>query len=97
MSQSRETINLDKEIARSLLSSWGNKEFDGYVHVENKITHADEEDGGADHTLIIKRVSDGKYFKKNYCDWDIKYNYDTDWDGYFRGVFAKQITITVFE
>lgn len=99
MSQSREKIELDKDVARELTSKWGNKrgaEF-GYEHAQDIITSSDPEDGGADHILIIKRLSDGKYFRKYYSDWDIDYNYDRDWDGCFEEVFPRQITTTIFE
>jgi len=98
MSQSREKIELDKDVARELTSKWRSKNaIHEYEHVQNIITSSDPEDGGADHILIIKRLSDGKYFRKYYTDWDIDYNYDRDWDGCFEEVFPRQITTTVFE
>lgn len=53
----RETLKIDKEITKEVIRR--NPNLD-YILVENKITRSDPEDGGADHTLIIKRKSDNK-------------------------------------
>ncbi len=79
----------------------------GYEIISNTITSADAEDGGADHTLVIKRLSDGEYFKTFYCDWDMdNTDYDEEDDEIgercdlncvLSPVKPKTITITVYE
>lgn len=90
----RETLKIDKEITKEVIRR--NPNLD-YILVENKITRSDPEDGGADHTLIIKRKSDNKYFRIYYCDWDIDYNFDCDFPEIFSEVIPREIVTTVYE
>ena len=45
--------------------------------VEDIITGADAEDGGADHEYIIKNIKTGKFYRGHYTDWDLD---NTDFD-----------------
>lgn len=98
----RETIKIDKEILQMIIFNDSSKMKKlkipiEYEMIENKITSADTEDGGADHTVVIKRLSDDKYFSVDYSDWDMEYNFDRDFPETLSEVFPKQITITIFE
>jgi len=91
---SREKIKVDKEELREVI--YGATKSDFKV-VENKITSSDPEDGGADHTLVIQRKSDNKYFRMYYSDWDMDYNFERDFPEELTEVIPEQVTITVFK
>jgi hypothetical protein len=97
----REQIELDKDFVHENLTYGTGRYYehngDEYQVIENKITSADSEDGGGWHTLVIQRKSDQRFFRKYYCDWDIEYNFDRDFDGTFSETIAKEKTILVFE
>lgn len=92
----REKIIVDKNILKEVLRGSYSKNKE-YLLIEDTITSSDAEDGGADHTLIIKRVSDNKFFCLEYCDWDIDYNFEDDFPEELDEVFPLQKTITVYE
>jgi hypothetical protein len=93
---SREKINISKLILREVLGGKYSKNPD-YELMENKIDSSDEEDGGAWHSVVIKRKSDERYFGFEYCDWDMIYNFDRDFPEELTEVFPKQVTITIYE
>lgn len=98
----RETIRLPKEVLSDIADNIYNRagvlhEGDEYFLHENKITSSDPEDGGADHVVVFKRKSDGKYFRFEYSDWDSWYNFDRDYPTTAKEVFAKKIEIIIFE
>jgi hypothetical protein len=95
----REKLTLDqKRLADISNSSFRMKSKDsGFSLHENVITSSDTEDGGADHDVVFKRESDGKYFKFSYTDWDMDYNFDRDFPTTAREVFPKTISTIVFE
>ena len=95
MSDKREKIHIDKNKLRDILYS--RKPLFGFMLVDDTITSADEEDGGAYHDVIIKRIEDDKFFKLQYCNWDIDHNFDSDFPEHLTEVFPKQITITKYE
>lgn len=70
-----------------------------YVLCENEIVSSDPEDGGADHVVVFKRITkEGeKYFRFLYSDWDMDYNFDSDFPEDAVEVFPKVITKTIFE
>lgn len=83
-----------------------NGKDDEYEVVQDTITSSDAEDGGADHDIVIKQLSTGKFYANNYSDWDIDYNtsldddenvIETDLDCEFIEVFPKTKRITVYE
>lgn len=83
-----------KELLRDII--YGNVSKKDYKEIANVITGADAEDGGAYHIFVFQRVSDGKFFKLNYCDWDLEYNFDS-FDDYAVEVFAKTKVVTYYE
>lgn len=98
MSDKREKIHIDKEELKEIIF---NRNFNanpvyGFILIEDNITSADEEDGGAYHDIILKRVVDDKFFKLQYCNWDIDYNFESDFPENLTEVFPKQITITKY-
>ena len=77
-----------------------------YEVIEDTITSADEEDGGADHELIIKHIPTGKFYRGYYTDWDIEntdFDEETqefgrcDLDTTFTEVKPKQVKVTKYE
>ncbi len=106
MSENREVIKIEKEKLKVIIydDTYEMKKMGILVNgvreysvVEDKITSADAEDGGATHEAIIKRTSDNKYFKLEYTDWDMDYNFESDFPEKLTEVFPKQVTITIFE
>ena len=93
----REEIHINKEILSQLTSTYFVPVDVDYEHYSNEITGSDSEDGGADHTLVIKRKSDGKYFQMYYTDWDMEYNFDSDFPEDLTEVFPKTVTTIIFE
>lgn len=90
----REKIVVDKNILKELIYK---KKRDDYIVVENKITSSDPEDGGADHDLVIRRLSDNKFFFIYYTDWDLEYNFERDFPEELEEVFPVERTIIVYE
>jgi len=88
----REKITIPKDDLMPLLGKgYYNKE---YRCEDLKIDSCDEEDGGGWYTVILKRLSDNKYFQLNYCDWD---NKNDEMPEKLEEVFPRQVTITIFE
>lgn len=75
------------------------KECENYKLIENIINSVDSEDGGSDNTVIIKRISDNKYFRFNYQDWDVNWEYGhfDDFNPELTEVFPKTITKIIYE
>lgn len=96
MNRNREIIELTKEILLPL--SYDDGDGEDYIYIENEIASADEEDGGAEHDLIIQRISDGKFFSLNYTDWDMSFNYNNKPSETMRlrECFPKTITKTIY-
>jgi hypothetical protein len=100
--KTREKVELSRDILYNLIGSYGgNGDFEGWRFVDDEITSSDPEDGGAEHSSIILRIEDEKYFLFDWNDWDRENNHD---GGNFRQetyvveeVFPKQITTTVYE
>lgn len=90
----REIIIVDKYILKDIILRDGSDEF---VFIDDTITDSDPEDGGADHTLIIQRVFDKKYFRLYYSDWDLDYNFTDDFPEKLIEVFPRQIMTTIYE
>ncbi len=88
-------MKLDKNKTREII--YGDSPDNTYTLVKDEITSSDPEDGGADHTLIIKRNADNKYFRLYYSDWDMQYNFERDFPENFKEVVPKTKTITVYE
>ena len=99
--QERETVTLTKEVLRDIVRQWGSKNttYEGieYSLIEDEITSSDYEDGGADHTVIFKRMSDNKYFSFDYTDWDMEHNFHRDFPNSATEVFPRTITKIIFE
>ena len=83
-----------KELLRDII--YGDVSKKDYKEIENIITSADPEDGGADHTFVFQRVNDGKFFKFSYTDWDLEYHFD-NFKEYAVEVFAKTKVVTYYE
>lgn len=90
----REIIIVHKYLLRDVIRGDGSDEF---VLIKDTITSSDPEDGGADHTLIIQRLSDKKYFRLYYSDWDLDYNFTDDFPEELIEVFPRQIMTTIYE
>lgn len=70
---------------------------DNWKFIEDTITSADSEDGGAYHDLIIQNKLDNKFYIIEYSDWDIEnedlinYTYSD-----LEEVFPKEIQKTIY-
>ena len=93
----RENVTIPKGILRSILRSYGSKENYKWVLIEDIITSSDTEDGGADHDVVMQRISDGKYFAFCYTDWDMDYNFERDFPEEVSEVFPIQVTKTEYK
>jgi len=75
------------------------EEANNYKLISETIDQHDEYDGGSYYTTIIHRLSDNKYFKTSYNDWD--YDWEKgDFDNFepeFTEVFPKTITKVIYE
>lgn len=101
-------VKIDPLIIYNLINnSWEINPYKDYTFIKDTIISSDQEDGGADHELIIQRISDSKYFKILYTDWDID-NTDYDEENDILGeridltdemqeVFPVEKTIIVYE
>lgn len=74
----RETLNLEN-YTLAILMEWSQEDeapenniidSQNYELISEVIDQHDEYDGGSYYTTIIKRISDNKFFKFNYQDWD---------------------------
>ena len=61
-----------------------------YTFIEDKLSSAD----GEGHDVVVKRESDGKFFMFN---WFLSFSENYYFEGDFKEVFPKEITITVYE
>ena len=99
--QERENLILTQDTLRDIVQTWGDKKITHenieYSLVEDEITSSDYEDGGADHSVVFKRLSDDKYFAFDYTDWDLEHNYHRDFPNSATEVFARTITKIIFE
>lgn len=102
----RDKVELSEHYLRSLLDEEyegyiENEEFD-YEYIQDKISDYDLDKSYEDHTVIIKRKSDDKYFSFDYSS---SYYHDLfsdgmGWTGFpaiAYEVFPKQITKTIYE
>ncbi len=95
----KEIVTLKREEISTIVSSWPfDKPQLGFIKIIRETNCCDCEDGGGDYTLIIKRVSDDRYFEIGYQGWDI----DNDFEDFedeveLKEVTPKQKTITVYE
>ena len=98
----REKVELSRNVLYNLIGNYGgNGDFEGWKFIDDEITSSDPEDGGAEHTAIISRIEDEKYFQFNWCDWDRENNH---YGGTFRQesyvveeVFPREVTTIVYE
>jgi hypothetical protein len=102
-------MKIDESVLYRILTR--NDDNEKFVLVEDKITSADAEDGGADHDYVLKEVETGNFYAGSYTDWDI-YNTDyddedDDFDGSVGGrcdlntnlvqVYPEEVTITIYK
>ena len=75
------------------------KECEDYEVVSEIINSVDIEDGGSDNTVVIKKISNSKYFQFDYQDWDVNWEYGhfDDFNPQFKEVFPKTITTIIYE
>ena|SRR6478752_6972258 len=67
----KETVIFKREEISTIIDSWpGDMPQFGFVKIKEEISCCDCEDGGGDYRLIIKRLSDNKYFSISYQGWD---------------------------
>lgn len=62
----------ESELYRMLSSQTTEEDDKKYQLVDDSITDSDPEDGGADHTFIIKDLSSGVFYRGDYTDWDLE-------------------------
>ena len=68
---------------------------DNFKFIDEYITYHDSEKHYNDLTIIIQRLSDGKFFKGEYEDWG---NGGKEWyNTTFTEVFPEQIITTVYK
>lgn len=102
-------MNINESVLYRILTGNGNNE--PFILIEDKITSADAEDGGADHDYVLQEVETGNFYAGSYSDWDI-YNTDyddedDDFDGSINGrcdlnnklvqVYPEEVTITIYK
>ena len=103
----REKLNIDKLVLAGIMG-WSqenkcspeqSKECENYELIQETINSVDSEDGGSDNTVIIKRLTDNKYFTFDYQEWDIDWEYGhfEDFDPDITEVFPVEKTTIVFE
>lgn len=94
---SKETVSgFNPENVSDLMSSFHKDAVNGYLHEFRKITSNDPEDGGASHYLVIKRISDDKYFHAEFTDWESE-DSDNSLDIEFEECTPKHKTIIIYE
>lgn len=72
-------MKIDESILYRLLTDQSTEEDKkNFELIQDYITSSDPEDGGADHTYVIKDIKSGLFYKGYYTDWDID---NTDYDG----------------
>lgn len=86
----RETIVL--EFKRSIFSQDSIPE--GFEYIQEEQTYFDYEKGYSDYEVIIKRISDNKFFKGQYADWGYEVK---EVQKVWVETFPKQIIKTIYE
>jgi len=61
-----------------------------YTYIEDSLSSAD----GEGHDVIVKRESDGKFFM---FGWFLSFSQNYYFDGFFKEVFPKEVTIITYE
>jgi len=67
---------------------------EGFEYIEENQTYFDGEKGYTDYEVIIKRVSDGKFFKGQHTDFG---RHEGEVQPVWVETFPKQVTITIYE
>jgi len=67
---------------------------EGFKFIQEEQTYFDGEKGYCDYEVIIKRLSDNKFFKGQYTDWG---HHVIEVEKVWVETFPKQITITTYE
>jgi len=68
--------------------------WDDFVHIDEIETYCSLEDSYYEMDVIVKRISDGKFFRGHYTYWqDLENEYELT----LEEVFPKEKTITVYE
>jgi hypothetical protein len=65
----RENVFLTSKIMTALIED-ETPQFEGWEFIEDEINSVDAEDGGGQHYTVLKRLSDERFFKMDWCDWD---------------------------
>lgn len=87
----REKIYLSDETCITLFQTGNDC---GYEIIDNKISYYDGEKNSAEHTVVIQRMSDNKYFKGRYVDYG---RGNIEYDGHYYMVIPKEVTTIVYE
>lgn len=97
--QKREIIILKRKEVSTIVSSWPfDKPQFGFIKIVRDTISCDCEDGGSYYSLIIKKVSNNKYFKIDYQGWDIDNGFeDFDDEVKLEEVFPKTIETIIYE
>lgn len=104
--QNREEVELSEHYLRSLLD----EEYEGYIedeefeyeYIQDDVSYVDLDKSYEDHEVVIKRTSDGKYFKFGYSSssyHDI-FSEGMGWDGFpakAEEVFPRTIEVIVYD
>lgn len=103
----REVLELNKYTLACIME-WGQEEDAGenqaleskdFELIEDTILSSDPDDGGYDAEAIIRRISDNKFFKLKYQEWDFNWEYGhfDDYEPELIEVFPKNITKIVYD
>lgn len=92
--ENRETIEVKGKNNLKNLLNVGQKDSE-FECVKSEISSCDEEDGGGWYRVVLKRLSDEKYFQFEYCDWEIQ-NSDP-LAVQLKEVFPTQVTVTIYK
>ena len=99
--KNRENILLEHHLIRSLIDEdyedYNEEEILDFEYVKEKVSYTDIPKGYQDIDVIVKRVSDDKYFKFTYCNSDYVSFDETNNDIFAEEVFPKKVTKTIYK
>ena len=66
----KNTITVNANIIYETIRDWYDYEKEFEI-VQDEITSADDEDGGAQHEIVLKDLKTNKFYSFSYSDWDM--------------------------
>ena len=67
---------------------------EGFIFVNQEPTKFDQEKGNVTYTVIIKRISDNKFFRGKCVNWRFQVY---DWEDVWTETYRKEKTVYVYE